>query len=122
MDAEGYLFLSDRRVDLIIRGGANIYPAEVEAALTEHPDVADVAVVGIPHDELGKTVHAIIEPRRGAALDEAALRAWMRERVTAYKLPESYEFMPDLPRDQSGKIRRSQLARERKSLGTKLAS
>ena len=113
IDAQGYVFLSDRRVDLIIRGGANIYPAEVEAALSEHPDVADVAVVGIPDDELGKTVHAIVEPRTGITLDEPALRAWMRERLTAYKMPQSYEFMTALPRDQSGKIRRSQLAQER---------
>ena len=116
VDTQGYLFLSDRRVDLIIRGGANIYPAEVEAALTEHPAVADAAVIGIPHDELGKSVHAIIEPRPGHPLDEPALRAWMRARLTAYKLPESYEFMPALPRDQSGKIRRSQLARARETI------
>ncbi len=116
VDPQGYLFLSDRRVDLIIRGGANIYPAEVEAALSEHPDVADVAVIGIPHDELGKTVHAIIEHRPGTTPDEPALRAWMKPRLTSYKLPESYEFMPALPRDPSGKIRRSQLARERETL------
>jgi bile acid-coenzyme A ligase len=116
VDPEGYLFLSDRRVDLIIRGGANIYPAEVEAALSEHPDVADVAVIGLPHDELGKTVHAIVEPRPGIAPDEAALRGWMKQRLTTYKMPESYEFMAQLPRDQSGKIRRSQLARERENL------
>ncbi len=113
VDAEGYLFLSDRRVDLIIRGGANIYPAEVEAALSEYPDIADAVVVGLPHEELGKSVHAIVEPRFGAEIDEAALRAWMRERLTPYKLPESYEFMSPLPRDPSGKIRRSALARER---------
>ena len=113
VDAEGYVYLSDRRVDLIIRGGANIYPAEIEAALSEHPDIADVAVIGIPHDELGKTVHAIVEPRPGIAIDEPALRAWMKPRLTTYKLPESYEFMPTLPRDPSGKIRRSQLAAER---------
>ncbi|MCC6718324.1 MAG: AMP-binding protein [Acetobacteraceae bacterium] len=116
VDPEGYLFLSDRRVDLIIRGGANIYPAEVEAALSEHPDVADVAVIGIPDDELGKTVHAIVEPRAGTSPDEAALRGWMRTRLTAYKMPESYEFMAALPRDPSGKIRRSQLAREREAM------
>ncbi len=113
VDAEGYLFLSDRRIDLIIRGGANIYPAEVEAALSEHPDIADAVVVGLPHEELGKSVHAIVEPRPNATLDEQALRTWMRARLTPYKLPESYEFMPALPRDPSGKIRRSALARER---------
>ena len=113
VDAEGYLFLSDRRVDLIIRGGANIYPAEVEAALSENADIADAVVVGIPHEELGKSVHAIVEPRPGVEIDETALRSWMRARLTPYKLPESYEFMAVLPRDPSGKIRRSALARER---------
>ena len=113
VDDQGYLFLSDRRVDLIIRGGANIYPAEVEAALSEHPDIADAAVVGVPHEELGKSVHAIVETRPGAAVDETALRHWMRARLTPYKLPESYEFMSALPRDPSGKIRRSALAGER---------
>jgi bile acid-coenzyme A ligase len=88
----------------------------VEAALSEHPDVADVAVIGLPHDELGKTVHAIVEPRPGIAPDEAALRSWMKQRLTTYKMPESYEFMAQLPRDQSGKIRRSQLARERETV------
>ena len=115
-DGEGYLYLGDRRSDMILSGGANIYPAEVEAAHTDHPAVADAAVIGIPHDELGKSVHAIIEPRPGHPLDEPALRAWMRARLTAYKLPESYEFMPALPRDQSGKIRRSQLARARETI------
>jgi len=116
VDGEGYLYLSDRRVDLIIRGGANIYPAEVEAALSEHPDVADAVVIGIPHEELGKSVHAIIERRPGVLLDEAVLRGWMRARLTPYKMPESYEFMDALPRDQSGKIRRSALAREREGM------
>lgn len=122
VDAEGYLFLSDRRVDLIIRGGANIYPAEVEAALSEHPDIADAVVVGIPHEELGKSVHAIIEPRPGTVIDEPALRTWMRERLTPYKLPETYEFLATLPRDPSGKIRRSALARERETLAAKVTS
>ncbi len=91
VDPEGYLFLSDRRVDLIIRGGANIYPAEVEAALSEHPDVADVAVVGIPHDELGKSVHAIVEPRPGTTPDEGVRLACLDARAS-YRLQDAREL------------------------------
>ena len=114
VDTEGYLYLADRRVDLIISGGANIYPAEVEAALTEHPAVADVAVIGLPDDDWGKTVHAVVQPRdpaRAPALHD--LDAHCRERLAAYKAPKSYEFVDALPRDDTGKIRRSALATER---------
>jgi len=114
VDDEGYLFLADRRVDLIISGGANIYPAEVEAALTEHPAVADVAVIGIPDDDWGKTVHAVVQPRDVAnppGLCE--LDVYCRERLAAYKVPKSYEFVDALPRDDTGKIRRSAMAMER---------
>src|SRR5262249_18349048 len=108
VDEEGYLFLADRRVDLIISGGANIYPAEVEAALTEHPAVRDVAVIGLPDDDWGKIVHAVIQPRDAANPPAIrALDAHCRERLAAYKVPKSYEFVAALPRDDTGKIRRS---------------
>lgn len=114
VDAEGYLFLADRRVDLIISGGANIYPAEVEAALTEHPAIADVAVIGLPDDDWGKIVHAVIQPRDMASLPTLpTLDAHCRERLAAYKAPKSYEFVNALPRDDTGKIRRSAMASER---------
>ena len=71
LDEDGYLFLSDRRADLILSGGVNLYPAEIEAVLAQHPAVAEVAVVGVPHAEMGEQVHAVIVPRRGAALDAA---------------------------------------------------
>jgi bile acid-coenzyme A ligase len=114
VDEDGYLFLADRRVDLIISGGANVYPAEVEAALTEHPAVGDVAVIGLPNADWGKTVHAIIQPRTPTAPpDVRALDAHCRERLSAYKVPKSYEFLLDFPRDAAGKLRRSALMAER---------
>lgn len=117
VDEEGYLFLVDRRVDMVVTGGANVYPAEVEAALTEHPAVADVAVIGLPDEEWGKRVHAIIEPSDiGDPPDAAALAAWLRERLTPYKIPKSFEFVTALPRNAAGKIRRSALVAERASL------
>jgi bile acid-coenzyme A ligase len=112
VDEEGYLFLVDRRVDMIVTGGANVYTAEVEAALTEHPAVGDAAVIGLTDDEWGRRVHAVIEPA-GAAPSEAELAAWLRQRLTPYKLPKSYEFVAALPRDPSGKIRRSAMVAER---------
>jgi bile acid-coenzyme A ligase len=114
VDEDGYLFIADRRVDLIISGGANIYPAEVETALTEHPAVVDAAVIGVSDEDWGKRVHAIIRP-----LDLTAppligeLDAHCRERLAAYKVPKSYEFVQALPREESGKIRRAGLVSER---------
>lgn len=109
LDEDGYLYLADRRTDLIISGGANIYPAEVEAALLEHPAVADVAVVGLPDDEWGHRVHAIVETVDGGAVSPEGLDGFGRERLASYKLPRSWEFVDELPRDPSGKIRRSKL-------------
>jgi bile acid-coenzyme A ligase len=114
VDAEGYLFLADRRVDLIITGGANVYPAEVEAVLTEHPAVGDVAVIGVPDEDFGKCVHAIIQPRDPDTPPSVReLDAHCRQRLAAYKIPKTYEFLTPLPRDDAGKIRRSALAAER---------
>jgi bile acid-coenzyme A ligase len=114
VDADGYLHLADRRVDLIISGGANVYPAEVEAALSEHPKLHDVVVIGVPDEEWGKRVHAIIAVPDGAEpVPVAELDAHCRSRLAAYKRPKSYEFVPELPRNEAGKIRRSALAAER---------
>jgi bile acid-coenzyme A ligase len=119
VDANGYLFLADRRTDLILSGGANIYPAEVEAALTEHAEIADVAVVGIPDDEWGQAVHAIVQPVNISAPPSVAdLDRYCRERLTAYKAPKSYEFVERLPRNEAGKLRRSDLAKERERVST----
>jgi bile acid-coenzyme A ligase len=114
VDEDGYLFIADRRTDMIVSGGANVYPAEVEAALGEHPDVSDVVVVGVPDDEWGRRVHAIIQPRDPAAPPSAAgLNAHVRERLVNYKAPKTYEFLSEFPRNEAGKIRRTELAAER---------
>ena len=114
VDVDGYLFLADRRVDLIISGGANVVPAEVEAVLTRHPGVRDAAVIGLKDDDLGRRVHAIIEPRDTAAPPAAAeLDRFAREHLVGYKRPKAYEFVDQLPRDDAGKIRRSALRQER---------
>lgn len=105
IDADGYVFLADRRKDMILRGGANIYPAEVEAALEEHPAVRTCAVIGVADDDLGQRVHAIIDAPDGVA--EEALRAHMADRLVGYKCPESYAFVGEPVRDDAGKVRRS---------------
>ncbi len=113
MDEDGYVFLADRRTDLILRGGANIYPAEVEAALYGHPDVETAVVIGLPDADLGQRVHAIVQPKAGAGLDAEALAGFMAEQLARYKIPESYEFSREMLRDDAGKVRRSAIRVER---------
>ena len=110
-DEEGYLYLADRRTDMILVGGANVYPAEIESALEEHPLVASCAVVGIPDDDLGNRVHAIVQARPG--LTEDALQQHLAERLVIYKRPRSYEFVDEPLRDDAGKVRRTALRDER---------
>jgi bile acid-coenzyme A ligase len=99
---------------MIISGGANVYPAEVEAALTEHPGVADAVVIGLPDDEWGERVHAVVQPADpGAPPPVDELRTHCRERLAAYKVPKTIELVDRLPRNDAGKIRRGDLARER---------
>ncbi len=109
VDQDGYLYLADRRNDLIISGGANIYPAEVEAAIEAHPEVRTSAVIGLPDEEWGARVHAIVQPIAGAALTEAALLEFVAERLTRYKLPRTIEFTNEPLRDEAGKVRRAAL-------------
>ncbi|MBV7334204.1 AMP-binding protein [Chloroflexi bacterium TSY] len=114
IDEEGYLYIADRRVDMIITGGANVFPAEVEAALTEHPEISDVAVIGLPDDEWGKRVHAVLQARNTTSPPSVSnLDAYCRERLMAYKVPKTYDFVEQLPRNAAGKIRRSALVAER---------
>lgn len=114
LDQDGYLYIADRRTDLILSGGANIYPAEVEAALLEHPGVLDCGVVGLPHPDWGQQVHAIVQPRDiTSPPSDAELAAFCRERLASYKVPKSFEFIEELPRDPSGKLRRSKLRDDR---------
>ncbi|MBI3516254.1 MAG: AMP-binding protein [Proteobacteria bacterium] len=104
LDADGYLFLADRKRDMVISGGVNIYPAEIEAVLATLPGVQDCAVFGIPDAEFGEALLAVVEPVPGAAPDPAALRAALADRLADYKLPKRIELRPDLPREDSGKI------------------
>ncbi len=113
MDQDGYVFLADRRTDLILRGGANIYPAEVEAALYSHPAVETAIVVGLPDADLGARVHAIVQPKAGSKLSAPELNDFVAARLAAYKLPESYEFADEVLRSDAGKARRSALRAER---------
>jgi bile acid-coenzyme A ligase len=116
LDADGYLYLADRRTDLILSGGANIYPAEVEAALDEHPAVLSSIVVGLPDEDLGQRTHAIVQ-LGDAGTSEDDLRAFLADRLARFKLPRSYEFTSDYLRDDAGKARRSKLAAERYTTG-----
>jgi long-chain acyl-CoA synthetase len=116
LDADGYLYLSDRRTDLIISGGVNIYPAEIEEALIMHPAVADVAVIGVPDAEMGQSVLAIVQPAdNGTGSDQlaASLLAHCRTQLAAYKCPRSVEFAAQLPRTPTGKLLRRRLRDER---------
>jgi long-chain acyl-CoA synthetase len=104
VDDEGDLFLVDRRKELIIRGGYNVYPREVEEALYSHPGVLEAAVIGVPDETLGEEVAALVVPRPGSSLAVDDLRAWCRERVAAYKYPRRIVFVDDLPKGPTGKI------------------
>jgi len=103
-DEEGFFYICDRKKDMIISGGMNVYPAEIEAVIESHPDVYDVAVIGIPSDEWGESVHAVVVPRPGASPAPEALMAYAREHLAGYKVPRSVSFLDELPRTGSGKI------------------
>ncbi len=115
LDNEGFLYIVDRRTDLIVAGGANIYPAEVEAALDEHPDIRSSIVIGLPDADLGQKVHAIVQlsPEAEGRIDAAALAAFLGARLARYKVPRSFEFTREFLRDDAGKARRSKLRDER---------
>ncbi len=103
-DREGYFYICDRKKDMIISGGMNIYPAEIEAALDRHPDILDVAVFGIPSEEWGESVHAVVVPRDGKVPAESEIVAFSRQHLAGYKVPRSISFMDSIPRTGSGKI------------------
>ncbi|MDQ1521718.1 MAG: bile acid-coenzyme ligase [Actinomycetota bacterium] len=113
MDAEGYLYLTDRQADMILVGGSNVYPAEIESALDEHPRVRSCAVIGLPDDDLGNRVHAIVQTDDGSALDVDELRTFLDERLVRYKVPRTFEFVREPLRDDAGKLRRSALRADR---------
>jgi long-chain acyl-CoA synthetase len=113
LDEDGYLFIADRRTDLIVTGGVNVYPVEIENALAADPDVADSAVIGLPDDRMGQRVHAIVELRPGATPDPEALLARLAERLADFKRPRTVELVEALPREPSGKVRKGQLRADR---------
>lgn len=108
-DADGYLYIHDRVKDMIISGGENVYPAEVESAIYGHPQVADVAVIGVPDEKWGEAVKAIIVLKPGQAADRDSIVAWARQRVAGFKIPKSIDFVEALPRNPSGKLLRRKL-------------
>jgi bile acid-coenzyme A ligase len=116
VDEDGFIYIADRRRDMIVSGGANVYPAEVEAVLTEQAGVLDVVVVGLPDPEWGHRVHAIVEaadPTHPPTADE--LRAHAKERLSSYKVPKSFEIVERIPRSAAGKVNRSSFVEERVS-------
>jgi long-chain acyl-CoA synthetase len=104
VDEDGFFFIVDRKKDLIIRGGFNIYPREIEEVLYEHPDVAEAAVIGLPHDSYGEEIGAAVALRPGATVTEAELRDFVKRQVAAYKYPRVVWFVDVLPKGPTGKI------------------
>ncbi|HJQ47613.1 MAG TPA: acyl-CoA synthetase [Amycolatopsis sp.] len=104
LDEDGFLYISDRLIDMIISGGVNIYPAEIESVLADMPGVADCAVFGIPSEEYGESVCAVVQPVSGATLTAEEVQAYVHQRVAGYKVPRRVEFSDALPREDSGKI------------------
>ncbi|WP_304176413.1 fatty acid--CoA ligase [Phenylobacterium aquaticum] len=109
LDEDGYVYIHDRVKDMIISGGENVYPAEVENAVFGHPGVADVAVIGVPDPKWGEAVKAVVVRKPGAEPTPAEIIAWARERIAAYKAPKSVDFIDALPRNASGKVLRREL-------------
>ena len=109
LDEDGYLYIHDRVKDMIITGGENVYPAEVESAIYGHPDVMEVAVIGVPDAKWGESVKAVCVPKAGATVDPDSVINWARERIAGFKVPRSVDIIPALPRNASGKILRKDL-------------
>jgi long-chain acyl-CoA synthetase len=104
MDEEGFIFLKDRLKDMIVSGGENVYPAEVEAILMSHPEILECAVIGVPDPKWGETVKAVVVRRAGTVLSEASLIEWSRDKLAGFKRPRSVDFIETLPRNASGKL------------------
>ena len=109
MDEEGYIYISGRKKEMINRGGENIYPREIELALEEHPKVSSVAVVGVPDEALGERVKACIIPKEPGSLTAEEVKAFLKERIAKYKIPEYVEFMTEFPLNATGKIMKQEL-------------
>ena len=112
LDEDGFLFLSDRKADMVISGGVNIYPAEIESQLVTHPKVQDVAVFGIPHQDWGEELKAVVQPVEGVAADDALteeLVSYCADRLAKFKIPKSFDYTDQLPRDDNGKLYKRKL-------------
>ena len=109
LDADGYVYMYDRAKDMIITGGENVYPAEVESGIYGHPDVLEVAVIGIPDDKWGEAVKAVCVPKPGCTIDPDSIIGWARERLAGFKVPKTVDTIAALPRNPSGKILRREL-------------
>jgi long-chain acyl-CoA synthetase len=104
LDEDGFMFLKDRVKDMIVSGGENVYPAEIEAVLMGHPEILECAVIGVPDAKWGETVKAVVVRRSGTALSETTLIEWSRDKLAGFKRPRSVDFVEALPRNASGKI------------------
>jgi long-chain acyl-CoA synthetase len=111
-DAEGFYYIVDRKKDMIIRGGYNVYPREIEEVLYEHPAVAEAAVVGVPHDSLGEEVAAVLTLKPGASATPDELRGYVKDRVAAYKYPRIVRIVDTLPKGPTGKILKREITVE----------
>lgn len=111
VDDEGYVFITDRSSDMIVSGGVNIYPAEIEQALIAHPDVEDVAVIGVPNKEMGEEVKALVVARPGSAITPEALTEWARDKLAGYKRPRSIDLVETVGRNAMGKVNKRELRR-----------
>jgi fatty-acyl-CoA synthase len=109
---DGLLFVEGREDDMIVSGGENVFPSEVEDLLGRHPDVADVAVVGVDDDEFGQRLRAFVVKRDGAKLSEAAVKGHVKEHLARYKVPRQVVFLDELPRNASGKVLKRELPRD----------
>jgi acyl-CoA synthetase (AMP-forming)/AMP-acid ligase II len=112
LDENGYLYIHDRVKDMIVFAGENVYPAEIESALFNHPDIADIAVIGVPDERWGEAVKALVVLKQGCVVDAAEILRYAREFLAGYKIPKSVEFLSELPRNAAGKILKREL-RER---------
>jgi long-chain acyl-CoA synthetase len=110
IDEEGFYYIVDRKKDMIIRGGYNVYPREIEEVLYEHPAVLEAAVIGVPHPSLGEEVGAAVTLRPGAACDPEELRDYVKERVAAYKYPRHVWLTAGLPKGPTGKLLKREIA------------
>ena len=112
MDNEGFLYIVDRKKEMIVSGGENIYPAEIEEVIRRHPSVADVAVIGIPHPTWGETVKAFVAPRQGREINEKEVIDFCKKYLASYKKPTVVAFVPAIPRNPSGKALKRLLKEE----------